>query len=235
MMKSLKSRIIHRFGRLYCEEVCRAEYEAQQFLPNERVVEYRFVFHSVLRTSPTTVLDVGTGKSALPHLLATCGYIVTAIDNIYDYWPGGMFNRHFHVINDDITNTKLKRKFDFITCVSTLEHIKEHKTAIQSLFTVLNPGGHLVLTFPYNENMYIENVYKLPGAGFGKHVSYICQVFSRNELDDWLKTNKGIILEQEYWQCYTGNFWTFGEDVYPPRQVDEHEKHHLSCILIQKR
>ena len=234
-LKILIHKLTHKFGTLYCQEICRREYESQQFQPNERLVEYRFVFQSLLRTSPSTILDVGTGTTALPHLLRTCGFIVTATDNIYDYWSGGMLNRHYHLINDDITNTHITRKFDFITCVSMLEHIPNHKAAIHSMFTLLNPGGHLVLTFPYNENKYIENVYKLPGAGFGKHVSYICQVYSRNELDDWLKTNNGRILKQEYWQCYTGEFHTFGDDIYPPHQVDKHERHQLTCILIQKQ
>src|SRR3990172_2031450 len=179
--------LIHTFGRLYSQQVCRREYEGQTFhQPNERIIEYRFVFHSILRISPFTILDVGTGVTALPHLFTTCGLMVTAIDNIRDYWPCGMFNRHFYLINDDITNTRITRTFDLITCVSTLEHIKDHKAAIRSMFILLNPGGHLALTFPYNENQYVENVYALPQAGFGKGVPYTCQVFSRNELNEWL-------------------------------------------------
>jgi SAM-dependent methyltransferase len=160
---------------------------------------------------------------------------VTAIDNIYDYWPKGMFNRHFYVIQDDITHTGLTKKFDLITCVSVLEHIPNYKAAVQSMFNCLHPRGHLVLTFPYNEKKYIENVYKIPGAGYGQDAPQICQVFSRNELDNLMKTNNGLILEQEYWEVFTGDFWTFGERLYPPRQVDKSEIHQLTCILCQKQ
>jgi len=233
-MKIFKS-LVHKFGRWYVQEVCRREYESQEFnWINERPVEYRFVLQHLSRIVPVTVLDVGTGTTALPHLLRNCGFLVTAIDNIHDYWPKGMFNRHFYVINDDITNTRLAKKFDFITCVSVLEHIKNHEAAINSMFNLLNPEGHLALTFPYNENKYIENVYMLREAGYGKDASYICQVYSRNELNKWLKMNNGKIVEQEYWQIFTGDFWTFGKRLYPPRQVHKHEKHQLTCILIQK-
>jgi len=234
-MKIFKS-LVHKFGRWYVQEVCRREYESQEFnWINERPVEYRFVLQHLSHIVPVTVLDVGTGTTALPHLLRNCGFLVTAIDNIHDYWPKGMFNRHFYVINDDITNTRLAKKFDFITCVSVLEHIKNHEAAINSMFNLLNPEGHLALTFPYNENKYIENVYMLPEAGYGKDASYICQVYSRNELNKWLKMNNGKIVEQEYWQIFTGDFWTFGKRLYPPRQVHKHEKHQLTCILIQKK
>lgn len=228
--------LVHKFGRWYCKNICRKEYESQSFCKiNERSIEYRFVLQALSQTCPTTVLDIGTGTTALPHIIRTCGFVVTAVDNIYDYWPEGMFNRHFHVINDDITNTTVTKTFDLIICVSVLEHVQKYEVAINTMFTFLNPGGYLVLTFPYNEKKYIENVYKLPGAGYGQDAPYICQVFSRNDLDSWLQTNNATILEQEYWQVFDGDFWTFGKHIYPPHQVDKHEKHQLTCVLIQKQ
>lgn len=70
-------------------------------------MEYGFVFRSVAATCPKSVLDVGTGQTALPSLLRTCGPVVTATDNIKGYWPKGMTNWHYHVIQDDIVNTHL--------------------------------------------------------------------------------------------------------------------------------
>lgn len=226
---------IHVFGRWYCSELCKREYESQSFnRRNERPIEFRFVFNQLLKTSPRTVLDVGTGKTALPHLMRNCGLVVTAIDNISDYWPRGMFNRHFYVINDDITRTKLKRTFDFITCVSVLEHIRAHDDAVAKMFSLVNPGGYIALTFPYNENGYIEDVYRLPDAGYGRDFPYICQVFSRKELDRWVRNNEGALVEQEYWQMFSGEFWTFGEILRPPMQVEKRELHQLSCVLLRR-
>ena len=102
------------------------------------------------------------------------------------------------------------------------------------MIKLLKPGGHLVLTFPYNEKQYIDNVYKLPDAGYGQNYSFICQVYSRRELDQWLEGNKARIVEQEYYEIFTGDLWTFGKRIFPPRKVEKGEKCHLTCILIQK-
>lgn len=233
-MNIIKSSV-NRIGLLYTQILCKREYYSQEFIGiNERPVEFQFVFKQLTRKWPKTVLDVGTGATALPHLIRNCGFLVTATDNVRDYWPKGMVNRHFYVVNDDITDTRLNKRFDFITCVSVLEHIKDHTAAIKSMFSLLNPGGHLVLTFPYNEHKYVGNVYKLPESSVKEEFSFVTQVYSRNELDKWLMDNGGSIQEQEYWQFFTGDFWTCGERVSPPLQVDKSEKHQISCVLIQK-
>ena len=131
---------------------------------NERPVEYRFVFEQISEFYPKKILDIGTGVTALPHLMANCGCIVSAIDNIKDYWSHGLFNRHYYIINDDIVNPKLKDNFDLITCISTLEHIENFDQAVKSMFGLLKKGGYLVLTFPYTENKFVDNVYVLPGS-----------------------------------------------------------------------
>ncbi len=162
-----------------------------------------------------------------------CGYLVTSIDNINDYWDKDMINRHVHIIHDDIKETAIIEQFDFVTCVSVLEHIQNHEAAVHNMFNLVAKSGYIALTFPYNENQYIENVYKLEGSGYDQNSQYICKVFSRNEVDNWLKYG-GRIVEQEYWQVFSGDLWTFGERLYPPRQVDIQGKHQLTCILIQK-
>jgi SAM-dependent methyltransferase len=233
-MKAINA-VVHRFGRAYTRELCRREFEAQQFVRiNERPIEFRFVFEQLTRLNPKTVLDVGTGTTALPHLMRNCGYVVTAADNVRDYWPAGMFNRHYHVIDDDITTSRLDQRFDVVTCVSVLEHIANHDAAMHSMLSLLTPGGHLIVTFPYSESTYVDNVYKRPGAGYGWDNPYICQVYSRAQLDRWTAENDASIVAQEYWQCFEGELWTFGTPVQPPRRVDKADRHQLSCVLIQK-
>ena len=226
---------INRAGLLYVQMLCKREYASQKFAGiNERPVELRFVFSQLARICPKTVLDVGTGTTALPHLIRNCGFMVTATDNTRDYWPAGMINRHYHVINDDITATKLREKFDLIVCISVLEHIKDHRSAVRSMFSLLNPGGHLILTFPYHEQSYAENVYKLPGSGVKEEYSFVTQAFSRNEVDAWLHDNGGELVEQEYWKFFTGEYWTLGERLFPPVRVEKDELHQHSCILMRK-
>lgn len=202
---------------------------------NERPIELRFVFLHLGLSYPLTILDVGSGTSSLPHLMSSCGFEVTAIDNTKDYWPRGMFNHHFPIEDDDITDTKLSKRYDFITCVSTLEHIKEHEKAAKNMMSLLNPSGQLIITCPYCETDYVENVYRLSGSGYGQNAPFICQVFSRNEVNKWLEDSNCCIVDQEYWNMFHGRFWTFGKQYYPPIQTSEYEQHQLTCLLIKNK
>ena len=232
---SLPKRLIHRLANLYTKEICRREYLAQEFLGiNERPVEYRFVFEHLTQAFPRTVLDVGTGRTALPQLMRTCGFLVTAMDNIKDYWPGGMINRHYHVLDDDILEPRVSGPFDFITCVSTLEHIRDHARAMHNMLSLLRPGGRLVVTFPYNEKTYVENVYALPGSIGADKYPFITQAFSRRELEQWTRNGGARIVAQEYWRYFDGPFWTTGKRVVPPIRVESSDLHQISCIALVK-
>jgi len=94
------------FTRLYMRHHDQQEiwdFAQQQLWKNERTVEYRFVLEQLIGRTPCTILDVGTGKTALPALLANCGNRVMAIDNVRDYWQNGMMNRHFPVLDENIS------------------------------------------------------------------------------------------------------------------------------------
>lgn len=164
MLKFAKSTIKNLLNS-YPERICRLEFESQTFNRfNERPIEFGFVFRKIGQIYPHKILDVGTGKTALPQLMRNCGCLITATDNVRDYWPSEMLNRHYHVIDDDITRTRLSGTFDFITCISVLEHIIKPDEAIRNMFSLLKPNGHLILTFPYSERCYVKNVYELPDA-----------------------------------------------------------------------
>lgn len=211
--------------------ISKIEYKRQKYTGhNERSIEYRFVFDCITKLMPRKVLDVGTGLTALPNLIRSCGPLVTAIDNITDFWPNGISNRHYHILNDDICNSKINEKFDMITCISTLEHIHRFDTAVNNMLKLLKTGGGLVLSFPYTENIYIPNVYELPESNaYGKDIPFICQSFSHNEIRRW-----GHIAIQEYWRCWSGYYWTAGKQIIPPKREERDELHQLTCLLIIK-
>lgn len=115
-----------------------------------------------------------------------------------------------------------------------LEHIPDNEAAIKGLFSLLEENGHLLLSFPYNENKYIENVYKLEGSSYGQDANYICQSYSRDQVDKWVKNNNAKIVEQKYYQVFTGDYWTVGEKLSVPIEVSKNEKHHLTCLVLKK-
>lgn len=232
-MSPLKA-VIHALGRAYIARLTASEAAGQRFHShNERAIEYRFVFDCLVRVRPITVLDVGTGTTALPSLIASCGTVVTAIDNVRDYWPNGIFNRHWQVEDMDIRHPTPGRQYDLLTCVSMIEHIDDHQAAIRGMLALLNPGGHLVLTTPYNERRAVPNVYVLPGAAYGQNAAYICRSTSRTELDAWLSLGFAI-LEQEYWRFWTGEVWTQGKPLPLPERSSRDRSHQLTCLLLRK-
>ena len=89
--------------------------------------------------------------------------------------------------------------------------------------------------FHYNKDHYIENVYKLSQARYGQKYKHVCQIYSKNEIDSWLNENGGTIIDQEFYKIFTGEFWTFGDRIYPPLNVGPNDKCHLACFLIQKK
>jgi SAM-dependent methyltransferase len=226
---------LSRLGTIYVRRLCAREYKKQVYTgTNERPIEFSFLFRELVEFWPEKILDVGTGMTALPHLMRNCGFLVTAIDNIKDYWPAGMINRHYHVINDDITNTAISETFEAVTCISVLEHIPAHAKAMRSMYKMLKPGGRLILTCPYNETRYAPNVYKLPESSVREDYPFVTQAFSRRELDGWLSDSPFKLLKQEYWQFFEGEFWTCGTRLPKPVQVAGDSRHQLCCMVLSK-
>jgi SAM-dependent methyltransferase len=198
---------------------------------NERPVEYACTFRWLNDLQPRSVLDVGTGESALPAMLRTCGFMVTAIDSVDDYWARGLFNRHWYVLNDDVRRSSLPAaRFDSITCVSVLEHISDPILAMRGIHRLLKPGGALVLTTPFGAVGH-PNVYTLDGSYSGQ-TRYSCRQSMPDDLADWLSI--GFRLESaEYWQFFEDSeYWSCGPLLRPPRQTESPV--HLGCFLLVK-
>ncbi|MCS3505843.1 bifunctional 2-polyprenyl-6-hydroxyphenol methylase/3-demethylubiquinol 3-O-methyltransferase UbiG [Achromobacter sp. JUb104] len=227
---------IANIGASWVREVCEQEYKSQVFSRfNERAVEFAFLFAVIAKYYPKRILDVGTGTTALPHLMRNSGPLVTAIDNIKDYWAEDIVNRHYHVVNDDITQAKTSDQFDLVTCISVLEHIEECDKAVESMSGLMARNGLLVMTFPYNENRYVDNVYKLPGSAYGQTAKYVTQAYCRADINRWLSRFGLEILEQDYWDYWTGDCWTVGQQIIPPVKVSQDKKHQLTCLLLRKK
>lgn len=227
--------LIHGLGKPYSAEVCRREWLQQEFYRvNERPVEFSFALAALNDYPIVTVLDVGSGVSPFPATLAHCGYLVTAIDNVSDYWPHGMCNRHFHILDDDIRHPRTTQKFDAITCVSVMEHITEFQDAARGIGSLLKADGHLILTCPYNEERYSKDVYREPGSSQGRNNPYICQSYSRHELDLMLTAIGGRVVKQVYWKVFSGEMWTFGQRLDRPVLSSKDGPHQLTCLVVQK-
>lgn len=227
-------RVVRMLGQDYIARLNRREWEAQRFTGiNERPAEYAFALECMSEVAPRTVLDIGTGLTPWPALLRACGFVVTALDQVEDYWHRRIVNRHFHVVGDDVLAPSTKQRFDFITCISVLEHIPDHALAVCNMLGMLEPGGHLMLSFPYSHGRYVEDVYGLPGVGYGSDGRYVCQVFSKAEVEGWLAESGARLVRRELWAVFTGDLWAFGERFPAPKRAAEDEPHQLATLLIQ--
>jgi 2-polyprenyl-3-methyl-5-hydroxy-6-metoxy-1,4-benzoquinol methylase len=229
--------LVHRAGQWYIRRICSNEFRHQVFsVHNERSIEYRFALQALGETRPRTVLDVGTGTTAWPHLLRNCGYVVTAVDNVRDYWPKGMVNRHWFVLDVDIVNPdgkKVAEKYDAITCISVLEHIEDHLRAIRNMGMLLKTGGLLILTTPFSHHNPDPNVYVRADALYGQDLPYICRSSSATELNQWLACD--LKLEsRELWRLFTGPVWATGQRCAWERAETESQPHQLGCFLLRK-
>src|SRR5271167_1757286 len=118
---NLARRLYEFGGHIYLAPLLRRE--ARQFGPeiNEGAVQYALALRTLTDRAAHDVLDVGTGLSAWPSLLAGCGFRVTAVDEFSRYWGAGRpFNRHFLVQQDDITRSRLAPGFDALTCLNVM-------------------------------------------------------------------------------------------------------------------
>ena len=92
------------------------------------------------------VLEVGAGVGGFTKILEKNGVNIFPIDKkIYDICHSNIKINKF-----DITNNpkKLEMKFDTIICMNVLEHIKEEKTAIKNMASLLNDKGTLIVMVP---------------------------------------------------------------------------------------
>jgi 2-polyprenyl-3-methyl-5-hydroxy-6-metoxy-1,4-benzoquinol methylase len=216
--------------------ILKKEKEVNFKLPlNERPTEYAYTLKYLSEISPKSILDIGTGQSSWPHLLLLCGFKIDSIDKIEGYWRGSFLNRHFLITKADILKTKISKRYQFITCISVLEHIPNHKLAFNNMVNLLEEGGYLLLTFPYNENSYHHNIYDHPDLNIAHKLSFITQIYSRNELDSWITDTSCEIINQSYFKVFDGELWAMGNRISPSIPVSKGDKHHLTCILIKKQ
>lgn len=123
---------------------------------NERIIELPFVFNQLDFNKKGQVLDIGCCESFVSINLATAGFQVTGMD-IRDY---PLQHPNLKFIKDDICQTKIKTKFDYVISLSTLEHIgldtiygqsdqrTDDKKAIDKAHSLLKKNGKLILTLP---------------------------------------------------------------------------------------
>lgn len=104
------------------------------------------------------ILEVGCGIGNFTEALTNHGKVwAMDIDNHCVAETKKRIGKNARVGFGNIESGKYffpKRNFDSIICLNVLEHIDHDEKALAHMFTLLHPGGHLILLVPIHQFLY---------------------------------------------------------------------------------
>ena len=112
----------------------------------------RFLESLELPESPAYA-DLGSGNGWISQQIAA--RIGAARPDAYDATPGQLAEGRrryphiaFHLLNLNKPNPELAERYDFATCLETVEHVGSPETAIRNLVSAIKPRGVGLITVP---------------------------------------------------------------------------------------
>lgn len=120
--------------------------------------EYAYALLYSQHQYPCNILDVGSAETLFPFVLSYYRYNVTTLDIDFTNFREEQ-GRKYDItaltgdLRDDIQ--ELHEQFEFITCLSVIEHIDDDTKAVLNLAKYLKPGGILFLSTDFYKE-YIE-------------------------------------------------------------------------------
>lgn len=136
--------------------------------------KYKYFYHLYNRTvASERVVEIPIAKRILDKYRDKDILEVGSVMNHYFSTKHTVLDKHEkgkRVVNKDVINFNLKKKFDLILSVSTMEHVgyskryweptkpKKFSLGIRNLKKHLKKGGLMVVTFPLYYNKYISDL-----------------------------------------------------------------------------
>ena len=148
-------------GEMVDDYVARLNIEGERkvWLGNHPKIKYVFTQSKKYLKSGMLVGEIGIGDGYLLRLLSHAGLKVTGIDTL-DYLItklGSIFKDEgleIGLLQQDISKSvDLKDNFEVVFCLDILEHVEHLGEAIKNIKKILKPGGVLIATLPWKENM----------------------------------------------------------------------------------
>jgi len=158
-------------------------------------IRLNFINQSVIIQNKT-ILDVGCGGGLLCEAMANLSGNVTGIDISSELIRVAQNHASNNSLDIDykistIENLKLMSdaKYDVITCMEMLEHVPNPTSIIETMSTLLNPSGHLIIsTINRTLKSYVKMII---GAEYflkliPKNTHHYSQFIKPSELNSWL-------------------------------------------------
>lgn len=105
-----------------------------------------------------TILDIGSGVGTIDFYLASKGKKVTGIEiskNAVDLARANakrfFLNKHIEFINAEFPHKITKENYDMVIFSEVIEHLPDDKKAIHDIYSVMKPGGILIITTPTSD------------------------------------------------------------------------------------
>ena len=119
---------------------------------NERTVEIPIIMHEIKNTKSGSILEIG-------NVLRRYYPLTHSVVDKYEKFPG--------VINQDAVDFKLKKKYDLIISISTMEHVgwderpkdlTKIPRSLENMKKHLNKGGKIMITVPVGYNPHLNKL-----------------------------------------------------------------------------
>ena len=144
----------------------KAETVAEGFVTLERMGRLshynKWIWENIANYVGDRVLEVGAGIGNMTRVMYGRELIVaTDVELPYLHILRNRFARNptirvakLDLNSDDDCNALKDYRFDTIVCLNVLEHIEDDRGALRRLYSLLNPGGHLLLFVPADQKLY---------------------------------------------------------------------------------
>jgi len=108
------------------------------------------------------VLDVGAGAGAFSQRLADLGYRVTALDVDPEKWiPADIPFMQLEI--DAGIAASVQDTFDAVCCLEVIEHVENPWNLLREIYSVVRPGGYLLLSTPNITSFLSRGIFFLSG------------------------------------------------------------------------
>ena len=120
------------------------------------------IYEQVAKTVHGYVADVGSGTGLGTHLLARNADSVTGFeidDGARAFADRTFSNGKVSFLPGDVTKMFVGLKFDFVTMIDVIEHIRDDYLAVEKAKQMLLPNGTLIISTPNRLSRYRKSDY----------------------------------------------------------------------------
>lgn len=125
------------------------EYERSHwwFLNRSKIIE-NIARKNVFRDTPLRILNIGVATGASTQMLEKYGTVVSVEydKDCFEFVSGVLKGT---VLNASITELPFEADaFDLVCAFDVIEHVEDHQLAVNEMYRVCKPGGHVYVTVP---------------------------------------------------------------------------------------